>query len=205
MRLLKGFAIGSMAVGLAGCTGVASQSSPAGGTTAPAGVTNTAPAGVTNTATAGAKGSAPSVVKSTAPAAAPVSSQFRAGAQATAARFYRLYSAGQFSDAWNLLSPAAKRQVSKTAWVGVHNACPGVAVGKPRVIKAVTAFGSAAIVTEVVSGTTSGQATAEDVFNYAGGTWNYSPGEVSIYLHGSVAADVASAKTAGFCTGWKVF
>ena len=77
--------------------------------------------------------------------------------------------------------------------------------GKSRIIKAVTVFGSAAIVTEAIAGAASKLGTAEDVFNYANGHWSYSPGDLSIYHHGSVAADVAAAKAAGFCTGWKIF
>jgi hypothetical protein len=69
----------------------------------------------------------------------------------------------------------------------------------------VTAFGSAAIVTEAVAGIPANPGTAEDVFNYGDGQWSYSPGEVGIYAHGSIAADIAAAKSAGFCTGWKVF
>jgi hypothetical protein len=69
----------------------------------------------------------------------------------------------------------------------------------------VTAFGSAAIITEAVAGATSTPGTTEDVFSYAGGQWGYSPGVLAIYRHGSIAADVAAAQAAGFCTGWKVF
>jgi hypothetical protein len=185
MRQFNGAAIGLLAAGLAGlvgCSGSAASSLSNAAEPAPS-----------------------AVVTTTAAAAAPVSSTMREGARAAAAQFYSFYSASQFSALWNLLSPAAKRQVSKTAWVSVHQACPGAAAGKSRTIKAVTAFGSAAIVTEAVAGAPAGPGTAEDVFNYADGQWSYSPGEVAVYGHGSIAADIAAAKSAGFCTGWKVF
>jgi hypothetical protein len=182
MRLYKGAAIGLLAAGLAGCTGTTASSLSTRDEPVPS-----------------------AVVTTTAAAAAPVSSAMRDGARTAAAQFYGLYSASRFSALWNLLSPAAKRQVSKNAWVSVHQACPGTAVGKSRTIKAVTAFGSAAIVTEAVAGTPPSPGTAEDVFNYGDGKWSYSPGEVGIYGHGSIAADIAAAKSAGFCTGWKVF
>jgi hypothetical protein len=182
MRLFKGAAVGLLAVGLAGCTGTAASSLSTGAEPVPS-----------------------AVVTTTAAAAAPVSSAMRDGARTAAVQFYGLYSASQFSALWNLLSPAAKRQVSKSAWVSVHQACPGTAAGKSRTIKAVTAFGSAAIVTEAVAGIPANPGTAEDVFNYGDGQWSYSPGEVGIYAHGSIAADIAAAKSAGFCTGWKVF
>ena len=79
------------------------------------------------------------------------------------------------------------------------------AAGKPRVIKALTVFGDAAIVTEAVTGAPSEPGTAEDVFGYADGRWSYSPQDLSIYHHGSVTADVAAAKAAGLCTSWKIF
>ena len=68
-------------------------------------------------------------------------------------------------------------------------------------IKSVTVFGNAAIVTEAITGATSTHHTVESVFNYAHGRWGYSPGDISIYHHGSVAADIAAAKAAGFCAG----
>jgi hypothetical protein len=174
MRLLKGLVGGLLAVGLVGCSG--------GGSSGP---------------------SAPSAVTTTAPGAAPVSLQMRAGARAAAADFYRLYSASRFAAFWNLLSPATKRQISRHAWVSVHDACPSAEARKPRTIKAMTVFGNAAIVTEAIAG--AWPATAGDVFNYANGNWSYSPGDLSIYHHRSVAADIAAAKAAGFCTGWKIF
>lgn len=181
MRLLKGLVIGLTAAGLAGCSGPKAESMLAVGTPGPA------------------------VVVTTAQAAPPASPKMKSGAGAAAARFYGLYSASQFAALWDLLSPAMKRQVSQGVWVGVHEACPGAAAGKSRTIKAVTVFGTAAIITEAVGGATASPSTAEDVFSYADAQWSYSPGEVSIYLHGSIAADVAAAKTAGFCSSWKVF
>jgi hypothetical protein len=129
----------------------------------------------------------------------------RAGARAAAARSYRMYSASQFAAFWNLLSPAAKRQVPRHVWVKVHEACTSAGAAEPRIIKSVTAFGNAAIITEAVAGAPAKPGSAQDVFNYAQGRWSYSPSDLSIYHHGSVAADVAAAKAAGFCTGWKIF
>ena len=181
MRLLKGLALGLITAGLVGCSGSASQPTVPGVT------------------------SGPGVVTSTAPPAAPVSPKMRSGARAAAAQFYGLYSANNFTAFWNQLSPATKRRVSRRVWVDVHDACPVAAAGKSRIIKAVTVFGSAAIVTEAIAGAASNLGTAEDVFNYANGHWSYSPEDLSIYHHGSVTADIAAAKAAGFCTGWKIF
>jgi hypothetical protein len=178
MRFVKGLLAGVALAGLAGCSG-------------------------------GAPGS-PSVssvpaVRTTASSVPSASPQVKAGARAAAAQFYTLYSASRFAAFWNLLSPATKRQVSRHIWVSVHDACPDAAAGSSRIIKSVTVFGSAAIITEAIAGAQSKPEIAEDVFNYANGHWSYSPGDLSIYHHRSVAADIAAAKAAGLCTGWKIF
>lgn len=181
MRLLKGLALGLIATGLVGCSGSVSEPSVAGVT------------------------SGPTVVTSTAPPAAPVSPKMRSAAHAAAAQFYGLYSANKFAVLWNLLSPATKRRVSRHVWVSVHDACPDAGAGMSRIIRTVTVFGSAAIVTEAVARAAPNLGTTEDVFNYANGHWSYSPPDPSIYHHGSVTADIAAAKAAGFCTSWKIF
>ena len=84
-------------------------------------------------------------------------------------------------------------------WIGVHARCPVAAGGTARVITAVTVFGNAAIVTERVAGTVSRRTMAEDVFNYFNGRWGYSPSNLGIYHHRSVAADAAAARAAGLC------
>jgi hypothetical protein len=175
MRLWKGLLVSLVAAGLAGCSG---------GTSGP-------PAVPTPTITATA---------SSVPSASP---HTKAVARAAAEQFYGMYAASQYAALWNMLAPATKQQVSRKAWVGVHEACSSAGAGKSRVIKTVTVFGNAAIVAETVSGALPG--TAEDVFNYADGRWRYSPQDLSIYRHKSVTADVAAAKAAGLCTSSKVF
>jgi hypothetical protein len=178
MRFVKGLVVGLALAGLAGCSG-------------------------------GAYGS-PSVspvpaVRTTASSVPSASPQEKAGARAAATQFYMLYSASRFTAFWNLLSPATQRQISKRVWIDVHNACPGGGTGKSRIIESVTVFGSAAIVTEAIDGAQPNPKVAEDVFHYANGHWSYSPGDPSIYHHESVTADIAAAKAAGLCAGWKIF
>ena len=181
MRFLKGLAVGLALAGLSslvGCSGTAS------------GPPSVSPA--------------PSV-RTTASSVPSASPQVKAGARAAAAQLYALYSASQFAAFWDRLAPAAKRQVSERVWVKVHEACTSAAAAESRTIKAVTVFGSAAIITEAIAGAAAEPGTAEDVFSYVNGRWSYSPGNLSIYHHGSVTADVAAAKAAGFCAGWKIF
>jgi hypothetical protein len=143
--------------------------------------------------------------RTTASSVPPASHQMKAGARAAAARFYGLYSARRFAASWDLLAPATRRQISRRAWLGVHQACPSADAGQARTIKAVTVFGDAAIVTETITASAVKPALAEDVFSYSGGRWNYSPADLSIYRHRSVAADIAAAKAAGLCSSWKIF
>ena len=95
MRFPKGLLVSLAAVGVAGCSGGASGPS----------------AVPTPTITATA---------SSVPSASP---QMKASARAAAGQFYGLYAASQYAALWNLLAPATKRQVSRKAWVGVHEAC----------------------------------------------------------------------------------
>jgi hypothetical protein len=151
----------------------------------------------------GSGSTAPRVAASTARAAEQVSPRLRIQARAAAGQAFGLYASGRFAAFWSLLSPAAKRQISRQAWLRVHEACPSTGHGEHGTVKAVTVFGNAAIVTEGIAGTP--PVTAEVVFNYVNGQWSYSPEDLSVYHHRSVAADIAAAKAAGFCGSGKIF
>ena len=174
MRFTKGLLVGLVATGLVACSSPGSGLSAAPAKSVPA---------------AGQLG--------------PFEPKTHAGARAAAARFYGLYFGSQFAASWDLLAPAAKRHVPRSVWVGVHDGCLSSSARRARVIKSVTVFGDAAIVTNTIAGSHSRHRTASNVFNYANGRWGYSPADLSIYHHGSVAADIAAAKAAGFCTSRK--
>jgi hypothetical protein len=176
MRFSKGLLVGLVAAGLVGCSGPATGPSATGGATA-------APV-------------AP---------ATPAEPHAQADARSAATRFDGLYLAGQFAASWDLLVPTVKRQVPRRVWVRVHEGCPSAMAGTARAIKAVTVFGTVAIVTEKLAGAPPKHGTAEEVFHYANGHWGFSPNELSIYLRGSVPADIAAAKAAGLCADWKGF
>lgn len=188
MRLSKGLLVSLMAVALAGCDGHSSAAPPGG--PSPGG----GPPG---------GGPSPRVTSTEAVAAppSPASPQVEATARAAATRFYGLYFARQFASSWDLLAPAAKRQIPKNTWTRVHEGCLPAGTGTSGAIKSVTVFGRAAIVTETVTGSSAKGSTVQAVFNYVNGRWSYSPGDLSIYHHGSVSADIAAAKAAGFCVG----
>jgi hypothetical protein len=180
MRSSKGLVVGLIAAALVGCTS-----------------SGTEPHFISLSPTADAKAG---------PVAAPggpAEPKTKAGARAAAARFYSLFFGSQLADSWDLLAPVAKQQISRSIWIKVHDSCPSVARGKERVIKSVTLFGDTAIVTEGLPGPHSKRGRSEDVFTYYDGHWGYSPGNPSIYRHGSIAADIAAAKKAGLCTSKK--
>lgn len=181
MRIRLGLAAGLAFLGIAGCSAGNATGSPASGPT---------PTGSRNVTTA--------------PPVAPASRQAKASARAAAVRFYQLYSAGHFAAAWDQLSATTKSEIQKHAWVSVHEGCASGGE-KSRVVRSVTVFGNAAIVTEVLAGGSAHVQTTEDVFNFANGRWRYSPANPSIYRHRSVAADIAAARSAGTCASWKIF
>lgn len=179
MHLAKALLVGLIATGLLGCDGHSSAAPPEGPSPL-----------VTKTTPATAPPSPPG----------PASRKIKADARTTAERFYHLYLGRQFASSWELLAPAAKRQIPKQTWVGVHEGCLPAVTTESGTIKSVTVFGNAAIVTEKVI-RTSKSSTIRAVFNYTGGHWGYSPSDLGIYHHGSVSADIAAAKAAGFCAG----
>lgn len=183
--LLAGLA-GLAAIGVAGCSGTASGPATSGP------VVGTSPAS-----------QAPAT-----PSARPAGlsgAKTKAGARAAAARFDRLQVASQYAASWDLLTPTAKRLVPRGVWVGVHEGCHAAHPASHRTWGRVTVFGTVAIVAERIPGTRPRRGKGEDVFAYANGNWGYSPNNLSIYQHGSVAADIAAAKAAGLCASWKGF
>jgi hypothetical protein len=186
MRFPTGLLVGLIsltAVALAGCTGSAPSPAPYTG------------------AASHSASSSPAATEPIAMQTGPAEPETKAGARRAAANFYRHYSANQFAAAWDLLSPAAQRAVSRAVWVSVQAGCPSAGAGTARVIKSVLVFGNAAIVTETMAGASSRLNSAHDVFSYVDGHWGFMPNDLGIYHHGSVAADIAAAKQQGLCSG----
>jgi hypothetical protein len=124
-----------------------------------------------------------------------------AGVRSTATQFYALYSASQWPQAWQMLTPSSQRAVPESLFVAVHQGCPSASAGLARAIKSVTMAGSTAVVTEGLAGAASALGSATDTWNYADGRWGevLSPSALKDYSHGSAAADVAAMKAAGLC------
>ena len=155
-----------------------------------------------------AASSAPGSSAKAQPAAAqagPAEPHAKSGARAAAVRFDGLYLAGHLAASWDQLVPEVKRQIPLRLWIRVHHACHPASTADTRVIKAVTVFGNAAIVTEAISTGRPRNRTVEEVFSYVNGRWGFSPGDLSIYHHRSAFTDVAAARNAGYCATWKTF
>lgn len=181
MRFTKVFLAGLIIAGLAGCSGSVS-----------------APSATDPASSAVGHGAAAAQATAT-------ESNAQAGARAAAVRFDRQYVAGHYAASWDLLVPAVRRQIPRGLWVKVHHGCQSTATTAARVIKAVTAFGNAAIVTETVTVGRPEHRRGEEVFSYVKGRWGYSPNDMSIYHRGSAAADIAAARAVGLCASWKSF
>jgi hypothetical protein len=121
--------------------------------------------------------------------------------KAAASTFYDLYSAAQYGAAFQLVDPAQQKTIGKATYVAVFKGCPSPSEGLARVIKKVTLAGHTAVVTETIAGIASNLGSATDSFVYTGGKWyfHYPPQVMDLYAHGSAAADVTAAKTAGYC------
>jgi len=201
--LLAGLAA-FVCVGVAGCgpgpvpAGHLGSAASSAISSVPAPFASSAPAAIASSS------SAPdATVSGAGQTAGPAEPETKAGALAAAANFYRLYSAGRFAASWDLLNPTAQRAIPRVVWISVHNGCPSAGSGEARAIKSVLVFGNAAIVTETIADVGSRLGQAEDVFNYVHGHWWYSPADLGIYDHGSVAADLVAATALGFCAGRK--
>ena len=132
----------------------------------------------------------------------PAQPDTAAGAKAAAQQYFGLYAAGQYAAAWSLVTPSAQKAVPEATWAAVHQDCPSQTAGLAYDVKNVTVTGDTAIATVTLAGAASSLASASEAFTYAGGKWEYtpSPADLSLYQHGSVAADVAAAKARGYCT-----
>jgi hypothetical protein len=116
-----------------------------------------------------------------------------AAVRADAADYLSLASAGQFAITYQMLSTTARQAITQQAWVAVHQACAGTSYQ----MKHLAVAGKTAMVTVGLTGGHHG--TLTEMFVYTAGSWGVSPGDLSLYQHSSVPADVAAAKAGGGC------
>ncbi len=135
----------------------------------------------------------------TAPATTAPASPTAAAAAAVARQYFGLYSAGQFALSWTLLAPSAQHAVSQATWVAVHQGCPSQPAGLAYNVKDTTLTDCTAVVTVTLAGAAASLASESESLTYSAGRWGFVPNDLSDYRHGSVKADIAAAKTAGYC------
>jgi hypothetical protein len=59
--------------------------------------------------------------------------------------------------------------------------------------------GNTAVVTVTLAGAAASLASESESLTYSAGRWGFVPNDLSYYRHGSVRADIAAAKAAGYC------
>ncbi|HTT53495.1 MAG TPA: hypothetical protein VMH35_19040 [Streptosporangiaceae bacterium] len=117
-----------------------------------------------------------------------------AAVRADAGDYLSLASAGQFAVTYQMLSTADRQAVTEQAWVAVHQTCAGTSYK----ITHLAVSGKTATVTVAVTGA-GHRGTLTETLVYSAGSWGISPQDLSLYQHGTVAADVAAAKAQDGC------
>jgi hypothetical protein len=146
----------------------------------------------------------PTTTTTTAPtspavAASTAQPETAAAATAVAEQYFGLDSAGQQAAAWTLLAPSAQRTVSQATWVAVHQGCPSPSAGVTFDVSEATVTGNTGIVAVSLTGVASSVFSESEALTYSAGRWGIVPDDLRFYQHGSVKADIASARAAGYC------
>lgn len=129
----------------------------------------------------------------------PAQPETAAAARSVAEQYSGLYSASQFTTAYGLLAPSVQRAVSETTWVAVHQGCPAQSAGLAYNVGQATLTGNTAIVAVSLAGVAASLGSESEALAYSAGRWGLVPNDLSLYEHGSVKADIAAAKAAGYC------
>ncbi len=80
-----------------------------------------------------------------------------------------------------------------------NTASPDRTIHRKDTHKDTTLTGNTAVVTVTLAGAAAGLASESTSLTYSAGRWGFVPNDLSYYRHGSVKADVAAAKAAGYC------
>ena len=83
--------------------------------------------------------------------------------------------------------------------MAVHQGCLPQSAGLAYNVSKATVTGSTAIVTVSLSGAAAAIGSVSEALTYTAGRWGFVPSDLSSYGHGSVKADIAAAKAAGYC------
>jgi hypothetical protein len=83
--------------------------------------------------------------------------------------------------------------------VAVHQGCPSQSAGLAYDVKDATLAGNTAVVIVSLAGVAASIGFESEALTYSAGRWGLVPNDLSFYKHGSVRADIAAAKAAGYC------
>ena len=81
----------------------------------------------------------------------------------------------------------------------MHQGSPARSASLTYEVKDATLTGSTAVVIVSLSGVAASIGSESEAFTYSAGRWGLVPGDLSFYKHGSIRADIAAAKAAGYC------
>jgi hypothetical protein len=121
-----------------------------------------------------------------------------AGAKSAATLFLDLYAAAQYPATYQLLSPGAKRAISKHTWVTVHQDCKQ-APGTSFTVTQPVLTGSSAVVSVSPAGTVWEMSGDHENLVYRDGRWCFVPPDISLYRNHTAAEVLAELKSLGEC------
>jgi hypothetical protein len=121
-------------------------------------------------------------------------------AASTAAAYFGFYGAGQYAAVYPMIAPAARRSISETVWIRLHEECRSSATAglSYRVTDPILA-GRTAVVTVGYAGAAASLGSEQVTFVYTSGKWYYEPADLSIYKDHDLRQALAAAKGAGLC------
>lgn len=131
--------------------------------------------------------------------ASPAQPKTASEARSVAEQYFGLYAAGQYAAAYGLLAPSVQRTVSQATWVAVHQGCPAQSAGLAYTVSKATLTGDTAVVSVSLAGAAASLGSESEALMYSAGRWGLVPNDLRLYKHGSVKADIAAAKAAGYC------
>jgi hypothetical protein len=122
-----------------------------------------------------------------------------AAAKSAATLFLDLYAAAQYPATYKLLSPGAKKAISKHTWVIVHEDC-NQAPGQAFTVTQPVLTGSNAVVDVSPAGTQSELSQDHENLIYRDGRWCFVPPDLSVYRNHTAAQVLAQLKSLGECS-----
>jgi hypothetical protein len=156
------------------------------------------PAGGSSSPSAAGRAGRPTAPSGTVSAAVATAPETAAAAKSTATLFLDLYAAGQYSATYAMLSPSAKRVISKRTWIRVHQACKAASGASYKVTQPVLT-GSNAAVQVSAAGTYSDLGGDHESFIYRGGHWCFVVPDLSLYRHQSATQVTAELEAMNEC------